>query len=174
MTVAILETERLVLRELALTDLPATREIVCDELTMQSRCGAWSEDENAEGLRKQLISYKEHSFGRWAVVLKGTNKVIGICGLQWCDADNDKVFEIGYLFNRAYWHNGYAAEAANACKKYAFHILKHDEVFSIIKDSNYPAMNVAIRNGMLIRGRFIKSYNGRNTQHYIFSVRRKA
>ena len=28
--------------------------------------------------------------------------------------DQDRVREIGYLFNRTYWHNGYAIEAADA------------------------------------------------------------
>jgi len=168
----ILKTERLLLREMTIDDLSATREIVCDEQTMYTWNGAWTDEENLEGLQKQINGYREDGFGRWAVVLKETGKVIGICGLMWCDSDNKKVLEIGYLFNRAFWHNGYAAEAANACKEYAFKTLNFDEVFSIIRDNNYAAMNVAIRNGMLVRGSFIKHYKGVDMLHFIFSVRR--
>jgi RimJ/RimL family protein N-acetyltransferase len=168
----ILETERLILREMTLDDLPATQKIVCDEQTMYAWNGAWSEEENLAGLQKQIRGYREDGFGRWAVVLKETGKVIGMCGLQWCDTDQDRVLEIGYLFNRMYWHNGYAAEAAIACRRYAFDVLKVDEVFSLVRDTNIASMNVAIRNGMLVRRRYAKHYRGEDMPHYVFSARR--
>ena len=168
----ILETERLLLRKMTLDDLSETRKIVCDEQTMYAWGAAWSEEENLDGLRKQLCGYSEDGFGRWAVILKATGELVGMCGPQWCETDSDKLLEIGYLFNRSYWHNGYAAEAAVACKEYAFDVLDFDEVFSLIKEDNYPSMNVAIRNGMLVRGRFIKHYKGVDMPHYIFSARK--
>ncbi|MEG1560447.1 MAG: GNAT family N-acetyltransferase [Clostridia bacterium] len=47
------------------------------------------------------------------------------------DYDGKSVIEVGYLFQKAFWHNGYAQEAAIACKKYAFEKLNANEVFSI-------------------------------------------
>ena len=169
----ILETERLVLREMTLDDLPAMRGIVCDEQTMYAWNGAWSEEECLEGLEKQMRGYRDNGFGRWAVVLKETGNVIGICGLQWCETDQDSVLEIGYLFNLAHWHNGFATEASIACKRYAFDILDADEVFSLVRDTNVASMNVAIRNGMLVRRRFAKQYKGEDMPHYVFSIRKK-
>jgi len=168
----VFETERLLLREMALDDLAALWEIVGDDLTMTAWNGAWSEADNLAGLEKQMQSYRENGFGRWAVVLKEAEKVIGMCGLQWCDTDKEPVLEIGYLFNRAFWHKGYAAEAAIACKRYAFDVLGFDEVFSLIRDTNYASMNVAIRNGMRVRGRYVKHYKGEDMPHYIFSARK--
>ena len=168
----IFETKRLILREMTYDDLPALRAIVQDEQTMFAWNGAWSEEETVEGLEKQLCAYKEDGFGRWAVVLKESSAVIGICGLLWCETDKERVLEIGYLFNRAYWHNGYAAEASIACKNYAFDMLGYDEVFSLIRDNNYASMNVAIRTGMLVRGSFIKHYKGIDMPHFIFSARK--
>jgi RimJ/RimL family protein N-acetyltransferase len=167
----VLETKRLILREMTMNDLSATRAIVCDEQTMYAWNGAWSESDNLEALQKQMRGYQEDGFGRWAVALKETNVVVGICGLQWCDTDKDEVLEIGYLFNRAYWHKGYASESAIACKEYAFGVLKYDEVFSLIRDNNFASMNVAIRSGMLVRGRYTKHYKGEDMPHYIFSAR---
>ena len=168
----ILETDRLILREMTIDDLPATRAIVCDEQTMYAWNGAWSEEENLAGLEKQLRGYKEDGFGRWAVIMKKSGEFIGMCGLQWCETDQGRVPEIGYLFNRTYWHNGYATEAAVACKRYAFDVLGFIEVFSLVRDMNIPSMNVAIRNGMTVRRRYTKHYKGEDMPHYVFSVRK--
>ncbi|MDR3175648.1 MAG: GNAT family N-acetyltransferase [Desulfovibrio sp.] len=168
----VIETERLILREMVMEDLPAICEIVRDERTMYAWNGAWSEEEAVEGLEKQIRGYRENGFGRWLVVLKETGRVIGICGLMWWDTDKDRVLEIGYMFNRLFWNEGYAAEAAIACKRYAFDILNHDEVYSIIKYDNYASMNVAIRNGMLVRGRYTQHYKGEDMPHYIFAARK--
>ncbi|MDR1730606.1 MAG: GNAT family N-acetyltransferase [Synergistaceae bacterium] len=134
--------------------------------------GAWSEEDNLAGLQKQLNHYAEHGFGRWAVVLKETNVVIGICGLQYCETDRENVPEIGYLFNRRYWRKGYATEAAVAVREYAFRVPGFSEVFSLVRDTNLASMNVAIRSGMTVRGRFVKHYKGADMPHYVFSVRR--
>jgi RimJ/RimL family protein N-acetyltransferase len=168
----ILETERLLLREMTAEDLPQLAEILQDEQTMYAYEGAMSETETKEWLDKQLIRYKEDGFGLWAAVLKDTGEMIGQCGLSWQCADGNRVLEIGYLFNRAYWNGGYAIEAAKACKRYAFDTLNADEVYSIIRDTNVASINVAIRNGMLVRGRFVKHYRGVAMPHLIFSVKR--
>lgn len=170
----IIETERLFLRKLTLSDEAATFEITGDEITMSAWERAWSREENLQNLQKQLDFYEQGTFGRFAVILKYETKLIGICGLQHCAASEDGktlVPEVGYLFNRAYWHNGYAIEAAQAVKEWAFETQGIDEVFSIIKDTNIASMNVAIRNGMTIRGRYIKCYEGKDMPHYVFSVR---
>jgi len=171
----ITETKRLVLRELTLDDIPATREIVGDDETMAAWNGAWSEQENIDAVEKQIRGYRDNGFGRWAVVLKENGRVIGYCGLQWCEPDwyaSGRLLELGYAFNRAFWRKGYAAEAAIACKRYAFDVLGFDEVFSLVRDTNYPSMNVAIRNGMFVRGRFVRRYKGEDMPHYIFSARK--
>jgi len=83
-----------------------------------------------------------------------------------------EVLEIGYIFQKEYWHKGYATEAAIACKEYAFTELNADEVFSIIRDTNIASQNVAKRNGMTITDTFTKHYYGIDMPHYLFSVRR--
>ena len=168
----ILETPRLVLREMTQADYPALAAILQDERTMVAYEGAFSDEETQGWLGKQLTQYRSDGFGLWAVILKDNGAMIGQTGLSWQDADGERVPEIGYLFNRTYWGNGYAAEAAAACKEYAFEILGFREVYSIIRDINIASINVAIRNGMLVRKRFIKHYRGVEMPHYLFSVRK--
>ena len=65
----------------------------------------------------------------------------------------------------------YAAEAAQACREYAFCTLGFDEVYSIIRDNNLPSQKVAERNGMKPCGRIIKHYYGIDMPHIVYSVR---
>ncbi|MBN1777069.1 MAG: GNAT family N-acetyltransferase [Clostridiales bacterium] len=168
----ILTTERLILREMAQGDLPALAAIVRDEETMYAYNGAFSEQETQECLDRQLTRYRTDGFGLWAVVLKETGEMIGQAGVSMQPVEDEQVPEIGYLFNRAHWHRGYAAEAAIACKHYAFEVLGVPEIYSIIRDTNIASMNVAIRNGMTIRKRFIKHYRGVDMPHFLFGVRK--
>lgn len=98
--------------------------------------------------------------------------MIGQCGLTMQEFNNRQVIEVGYLFQKAFWHNGYASEAAIACKEYAFKMLNADEVFSIIRDNNNASQNVAKRNGMIVSDRFTKHYYGFDMPHLVFSIKR--
>jgi ribosomal-protein-alanine N-acetyltransferase len=169
-----LETQRLLLRELEEGDLPGLRAILQDAETMYAYEHAFSEREVRQWLERQQQRYREEGFGLWAVLLKETGAFIGQCGLTMQDWGARRVPEIGYLFNRGYWHRGYATEAARACKRYAFQTLGLAEVFSIIRENNAPSRAVAERNGMRVRGRLVKHYYGLDMPHLVYSVRRGA
>ena len=156
----ILESERLYLREMDHGDIEALCEILQDEEVMYAYEHAFSDEEVRQWLEKQLTRYKNDGFGLWAVILKATGSMIGQCGLTLQDCNGRNVVEVGYLFAKKYWHNGYATEAASACKEYAFNVLGIDEVYSIIRDNNEPSMNVAKRNGMLPKEKLVKYYYG--------------
>ncbi|MCL2343226.1 MAG: GNAT family N-acetyltransferase [Firmicutes bacterium] len=161
-------------------DYPALAAILQDGQTMVAYEGALNDEETQNWLSRQLERYEKDGFGLWAVILKedvdgleaGGGGMIGQCGLSWQDVDGERVPEVGYLFNRAYWHRGYAIEAARACKEYGFEKLGFDEIFTIVRDINLPSMNVAIRNGMVIRKRTVRHFKGVGMLHYVFSARR--
>ena len=113
---------------------------------------------------------KKWNFGLWAVILKETDVMIGQCGLTMQPWKDEEVLEIGYLFEQSYWHKGYAIEAAKECKKYAFEVLKADEVCSIIRDTNIASQKVAIRNGMTMTDTWTKHYRGVDMPHYRYVV----
>lgn len=168
----ILETERLYLRKMNQSDYEALSKMLQDEETMYAYEGAFSDEETQEWLDRQIGRYREYGFGLWAVVLKETDEMIGQCGLTMQQWNGRQVLEIGYLLQRAYWHNGYATEAAKACKEYAFTKLDADEVCSIIRDTNTASQNVALRNGMTVVDKWVKHYRGVDMPHCLYSVMR--
>ena len=57
--------------------------------------------------------------------------------------------EIGYHLLKKYWHKGYAIEAAELFKNYAFENNLCQSLISIIHINNTASHHVAIKNGML-------------------------
>ncbi|MDL2250793.1 GNAT family N-acetyltransferase [Lachnospiraceae bacterium OttesenSCG-928-J05] len=166
----VFETERLYLREMNKADFESLCKILQDEETMYAYEGKFSDTEVQEWLDRQISRYQKWNFGLWAVILKETDEMIGQCGLTMQPWKEIEVLEIGYLFNKSFWHMGYAIEAARACKKYAFEILKADEVCSIIRDTNTASQKVAIRNGMIKADNWTKHYRGIDMLHYRYII----
>jgi len=168
----IIETDRLLLRELTWDDYDAISDIIQDDETMYAYNGGVSDEAIKEWFEKIFVRYERDGHGLLAVVLKENNKVIGQAGLSTRYLENEPIIEIGYLFNKNYWKHGYATEAVIAIKNYGFDVFGFDEIYSLVRDTNVSSMNVAIRNGMTIRKRYIKYRKDLELPHYAFSVRK--
>lgn len=167
-----IETPRLLLREMTQSDFEALCAIMQDGKVMYAYEGTFTDGEVQEWLDRQLARYKNDGFGLNAVVLKKTGEMIGQCGLTMQSWKDRTLLEVGYLFQKAYWHKGYACEAAIACRDYAFGALGANEVFSIIRDTNTASQRVALRNGMTVADEWIKRYRGVDMPHLLFSVKK--
>ena len=163
----ILETERLMLREMTQSDFDDLAEMLCDPEVMYAYERDFSEEDVGQWLDNQLSRYKKYGFGMWSVILKQSGNMIGQAGITMQPYKDGELHEIGYLFKKAFWHNGYATEAARALKNYAFQTLKLDEIFSTIRTNNYPSIAVAKRNGMECIDCYVKYYYGKEMPHYL-------
>lgn len=65
-----LNTDRLQLREMNLSDMDALSLILQDEKVMYAYNGAFNDEETIAWMQKQLRRYKEYGFGLWGVVNK--------------------------------------------------------------------------------------------------------
>lgn len=167
----IIETERLIIREMNQLDLNALCKIMCDEEVMKATYeSAFNEEEVQRWLNRHLKRYEDYGFGLWAVVLKETNIMIGQCGLTLQTWKNKQVLEIGYLFQKSYWHKGYATEAAIACKEYAFSVLNASSVYSIIRDTHTASQNVAIKNGMKIIDKATQNFRHIDMNFFLYGI----
>lgn len=92
--------------------------------------------------------YKKERGGMNALILKETNKLVGICGLLVQTVDGIKELEIGYSILPEYWRNGFAYEAAHKCKTFAFERNFSTSLISIIHIDNVLSQKVALKNRM--------------------------
>lgn len=168
----ICETPRLVLRRLTDNDYPALCKILQDEQVMYAWEHAFSDEEVRQWLQNQQARYREYGVGLWAAVLRRSGEVIGQCGITYQDYRGTRVPEVGYLFQKAYWHCGYAAEAAAACKEYAFSEMQVPGLYAMIRPENLPSQRVAQRLGMQKIDCIVKHYNGKDMPHNVFFVSR--
>lgn len=169
----ILRTPRLILRKLAREDFREARKLLQDPAVMYAYEGAFSDEETREWMEKMFRRYREEGFGLWSVVERESGALIGQCGLTRQDLNGKQVIEVGYLFRQAYWHRGYATEAAKGCRDLAFERFGATEVYSIIRDTNAPSIRVALRNGMREAERTVKHYRGVEMPHIAFRVGRE-
>lgn len=108
-----IETERLILRRFCKEDLQDLYEYVSDETVVRFEpYKSMAMNDVKEDLDRRIASDE-----MIAVELKTDHKLIGnvFLGKRSCNA-----LELGYVFNRRYWVQGYAAESCTALVRKAF------------------------------------------------------
>ena len=146
----IFETERLRVRELQQSDFQGLYAMFNDPLVMRYYPSTRDEGATQEWLDRMIGYYTESGYALWALDRKADNAFVGQCGLLEQNVDGQQELEIGYLLSSEHWHQGYATEAARACKSYAFEKLGRPYVISLIRPINTPSRAVAERNGMSV------------------------
>lgn len=159
-----IHTHRLLIREInPVLDAQAMFELNADPLIMQNTGDAPFE---SVGAAQQFFEayknkdYKIYGFGRWAVVLKETNEVMGWCGLK----QNPEYVDLGYRLIGRFRGYGYATEAAKASLDYGFEQLKMTEIIAKAKKGNSDSIKVMQKIGMLFWKREL--YQGYDTVFY--------
>ncbi|WP_445628730.1 GNAT family N-acetyltransferase [Nostoc sp. DSM 114167] len=165
----ILETQRLFLREMTLSDLDALLLVLGDAESMRYYPKPFDREMVEKWIDRHRHNYAQHGHGLWAMVLKATGEVIGDCGLVWQEVEGHRELEIGYHVRRDQQRQGYATEAAYACQDYAFNVLDcGDRVISLIRPENIPSRRVAEKNGLKV----VQETLWRDIPHYIYAVQR--
>lgn len=99
-------------------------------------------------LQRSLDRLIADGSGLHAVLLKGTERPVGMIGLLTQQVDELDELEVGYHLLPSATGNGYAAEAAAACKAFAQRHELAPSVISLIDPGNVKSQAVARRNGM--------------------------
>lgn len=110
---------------------------------------AYDRDRVTRMIGNILRSYDENGYSVLVVERKSDGAYLGQIGLlHWDDVDGREDVEVAYMLAPEAWGNGYATEAAQACRDWAFERLGVDRVVSFIALANEPSIRVAERNGM--------------------------
>jgi len=98
--------------------------------------------------KKVFDRYKNEMGGHNVLVERITGKPVGMCGLLVQEVDGNHELEIGYSLHPAFWGKGYATEAAQKCRDFAFENNFAESLISIVHVENQQSAKVALRNGM--------------------------
>jgi ribosomal-protein-alanine N-acetyltransferase len=148
-----IETERLLLRELELSDVEGMFELESNPNVHRyvgNKPINHIEESRAyiESVHQQYATY---GTGRWAVILKETNEFLGWSGIKFItnEINNHKEFyEIGYRFIEKHWGKGYATEAGKAFIDYAFNELKADVLYAYADAGNENSRRILEKLGL--------------------------
>jgi RimJ/RimL family protein N-acetyltransferase len=144
----ILETPRLVLREMTPGDLDFLADLLGDPQVMRFYPQDYARADAEAWLGRALDRYARHGHAHWLVLDRAAGHPVGQVGLVRQTVEGVDEDEIGYLIHRPFWRHGYASEAACAVRDHAFGPLGRDHVISLIRPINHPSRGVARKMGM--------------------------
>jgi RimJ/RimL family protein N-acetyltransferase len=167
----ILETNRLFLRRLLMDDLDDLYALYSDpEIRKYFPEGVLSRGETKEELEWYLNGHPEYpQLGLWATIHKETGRFIGRCGLLPWEIDGRLEFEIAYLLDKAFWHQGLATEAARGILQYGFQKLNAARLICLMHPENLASQRVAKRIGMTLE-RKVEGIAGDNFPTLLYSI----
>jgi len=169
----IIETDRLILRDMALTDVDDLAKVLSDRISMKYYPEPFSRQKVIDWIEWNIKSYQSQGHGLWAVLLKPEMICIGDCGITLQEIDGEVLPELGYHIQREYSNKGYVSEAAKACIAYAFSELHLETLYTYTKHDNNPSIRVALKNGMKYCKEFSKNVMGSTVKEVLYSIHRK-
>lgn len=154
----ILETERLILRNVEHSDVQEVFEIRSNPDTMQyiPRPLAKTLDD-ATGVINMMRGFSERNERiNWAITEKGSDKLMGIIGYPNFKPDGHRG-EIGYVMHHAYRRKGFLFEALLASIDYGFNVMNLHSIEAIIRPENTASIAVVEKAGF-VREAYFKDY----------------
>jgi RimJ/RimL family protein N-acetyltransferase len=165
----ILETPRLILREFVPDDADALARVLSDPEAMRFYPAPFDRAGVEDWIARNCRRYAKDGRGLWAMVLQANGEFIGDCGLVVQEVDGTNEVEIAYHVRRDLWGQGFATEAARACRDYGFARLPVDRLISIIHPENLPSVRVAEKNGLTVWKEVVRV----GLLHVVYSIRRE-
>lgn len=144
-----IETERLLLREYNLNDVPFIFKLMNSEGWLKyigDRNIKTLEDAEAYLQKNYLSSYEKHGFGPYLVILKEDGTPIGSSGLY--KRDNLDFPDVGFAFLSEFANKGYAYESAKAVMNYAAEKLKLQTIVGITLPENSASIKLLKKLGL--------------------------
>ena len=146
----VLQTERLLLRELVAEDLDFLADMLANPEVMRFYPQCLNRVEAQAWLERQFVRYRDFGHGFWLVAERATGRPVGQVGLLLQEVADQPEYEIGYMIHRPYWRRGYAFEAAHAVRRQAYEERGLTRIISLVRPENIPSLAVASKLGAVI------------------------
>lgn len=143
----ILETERLIVREMGETDAEAVLAFNGDpEVMRYTGEEPWTDLEETRRRLREYPDYRERGYGRWALVLRETGRVVGFNGLKFLPELGET--DLGYRLVREQWGRGLATESSLAIVRHGFEALGLERIVGLVLPGNEGSIRVLEKVGM--------------------------
>ena len=172
-TFPVLETERLILREIGPGDAGEVFRIFADpEVIRYWGAAPMISIEEAHGkVAGYTTMFREKLGIRWAITRRGEGRLIGSCG-HWRLIKQHMRSEIGYELAPAQWGQGIMPEAVGAILRFGFERMGLHSVEAQIEPGNQGSRRVLEKLGFVQEGYFRENYffDGQFTDTAVFSL----
>ena len=163
-------TPRLRLRELREEDFDTLYAVLGDSDITRHYPYTFDETRVRNWIARNRRRYETLGFGLWAVWRGGGGARSGDGGLTLQYLPGERLPAFGYLLRRDRQRQGYAAEAAGACRDWAFAHTPFRRLFSYLKQDNLPSAATAQAIGM----RFWKDFpDAEGERSSVYAIRRE-
>jgi RimJ/RimL family protein N-acetyltransferase len=140
-----IETDRLILRPLVVTDLDDVVELHAAPEVVRTM-GAYERSAALTRLERNELEWAERGHGLVAIVERASGRFLGRSGLKyWPQFDET---EVGWVLRPDVWGHGFATEAGRACLEWGFRDLEVPYLTAMIVADNHRSIHVAERLGM--------------------------
>jgi [ribosomal protein S5]-alanine N-acetyltransferase len=161
----ILETERLLLRPLELTDAKA---MFAMDNNPNVHTYLWQKPTQDIEESKKIIEYvqkqyQDNKIGRFATILKETGEFIGWTGIKFVDDHiengNTNFYDYGYRLEERFWGKGYASEATIAWLEYGFTQMRIEKMNAYTHSENDASNRILQKSGMQLIEEYLDKDN---------------
>lgn len=150
----VLETERLILREISFKDFQELSKILQNPKVMLPWNELFTNQELKHWIADNIRQYKRYRTGYLAVIKKSDLSFIGIIGVVKLHIENAKFYELGYVLKEEYRGKGYATESIKRCINYASQNLDIREIYLCTNISNRRSQRLTNSLGF----KFVENY----------------
>ena len=153
-----LETERLLLRRLAITDVVEVLELRGNPETMKFIPRPLAKSNEDALVHIAMINEKiDENIGiNWAITLKGNPKLLGIIGHYRIQPENYRA-EIGYMLLPEFHSQGIVSEAIKTVVDYGFDVMNLHSIEAVIDPQNFASEKVLQKNGFVKEAHFLEN-----------------
>jgi [ribosomal protein S5]-alanine N-acetyltransferase len=149
-----LETERLILRQLAASDAQDAFLFMSDEENVRyyDPKPMTQLKQAEESIERHRRRFAQQEALRWGITMKGENRVIGNGGYA-LDADNHLAV-LSYILSKHYWNHGIMTEALTAMIQFGFEHLHVHRIEAQVAYPNLASARLLEKLGFQEEGRF--------------------